>query len=168
MVSKRHIEGFHWRNGNIAFETGYEQHMGIHSHLVQSIFKQIVSALEHIHSKQFVYRNLESFHVLISSIDDDGDIVVKLCDFGATRSLQNSGLLWVYRWQHSNDCLDKPLLTSNLLDPCCFSWLLECLLWTPKKFSTKLGSSMSRQLICCESWSKQTLASRSMVCLSLN
>lgn len=44
--------------------------------LAQSIFKQVLDALEHIHGKNLVYRNLEPYHVLISEIDEDGEICV--------------------------------------------------------------------------------------------
>ncbi|KAI6238997.1 Protein kinase domain-containing protein [Aphelenchoides fujianensis] len=59
----------------------------------QFVFKQLVAALEHIHAQGVLYRNCEPAHVLISHINEQQEMFVKLCDFGASRSIQHDGLM---------------------------------------------------------------------------
>ncbi|KAI6206367.1 hypothetical protein M3Y94_00902000 [Aphelenchoides besseyi] len=70
-----------------------EQNGHLTLHEAQFVFKQLVSALEHIHRNGLLYRNLEPAHVLISNINEDGEIFVKLCDFGASRPMKREGLM---------------------------------------------------------------------------
>ncbi|XP_071960919.1 mitogen-activated protein kinase kinase kinase zak-1-like [Antedon mediterranea] len=70
------------------------QTAGILFRLPESQFVQwsidIASALQYLHKKNIIHKDIKSPNVLLSDVKENGFNVLKLCDFGSCKELQNA------------------------------------------------------------------------------
>ena len=57
------------------------------------IFQQIISGLEYLHKNFICHRDIKPENILISNIDDDNNINIKISDFGLSKSFKGDILL---------------------------------------------------------------------------
>jgi serine/threonine protein kinase len=54
---------------------------------VLDIAEQILTALQTVHSKQFIHRDVKPANLLVGQAENSDKIVIKLADFGLSRSM---------------------------------------------------------------------------------
>lgn len=131
------------------------------NYFIQYYTAEILLALDYIHSQRFIYKDLKTENILF---DNDGNI--KLCDFGASVSLQDT--LSVYNKTGTRVFCSPEVVKSEICDGKSIDyWAFGCLLFElfTKKvpFCYKENDPMAKEKLFHDITTKEVKFPRSMM-----